>query len=316
MVLYYSISIIHRAQNLLALDPTQDVHEISKRYREAYNLITLMNFYYLSPVFLLCGGWNLHSLLQTKYSIKNRISFCDLLFMSFITLLCDELCVLASLTIYIYLMTIFWLPAWQHSAYSTAYSSGYNTIYGIDQYGGSLAYNYALTVMAYQVCNICRKGLYFTGQINGTYTYQISGAASGQPPMVSCPPIDNKTIHTIIKLAEKTTWYNIYVDKQSMHNSTYLTYVLHRPLPYTEVTGVLCNQTLQGMLEGSLALHSVRVKFVWYVIGITIGIIICYLLINPFMGCIMSYKDEIDPSNYQIIRVNKPESTPGLIVNV
>ena len=313
MPLVYSSLIIRRAQDLLALPASQDQTENAERQVAAQRLITQMNLYYLSPVFILSGGCNLQSLLETKYAIKNSMSCCDLLMMPITTAICDEAVVISSMVVFVYLMTLLWLPAWRASAYASGYQRGNNKVYGKD-HGEWPAQKYAVwNPPVIPVCFCCNQTLYWTEGSNGTYSYQVALTTRCNAGSIYCPSMtQNTTLHFVLKEANKGN--RMIVDKSSFHNSTYMTYLMDGDLPM-EIDGIMCNQTLQGQLEGFLAMQSVKTPFIWSVIGITTGMVIAYIILNAIMACFHSCKEDIDPSSYEIVRIHKPTYSSGMIIN-
>ena len=282
---------IYRAKLLLKVPDD----EITGYIDEAKKLIKILNFYYLSPVFLKSGGLGLKRKLEEKYGIKNRTTFCDV-FMNLLTVpFCDEMIISASLIIGIVLMCVIWLPAWQQSDFN----NGYNTIYGYDDNGGSDAFTYSCYSSHYQQCEMCNQEIDCVKIINNTCQYSIIqiGGCNDMPP-VYCP-LMNTTGWAAIKNATKLQ-QPLYVDPTSFIGDTYMTYMMFGKFQYGMWSGIICNRTIQG----EYLAHWAQVYWVWSFVGILIGSIAFYIIYNCILGWLHNQINYIDPENYRLIRIN------------
>ena len=281
---------IHQAKILLNVPKDQiDIHRA-----EAKQLIKILNFYYLSPVFLMSCGPGLQCKLEEKYGIKNRTTFCDVLMNLLTVPLCDEIFMSIAFIIGITLMCVIWLPVWQN----TAFNNGYNTVYGLDD-NEDVAFDYACSSSHYQQCRSCSQDISCSTMVNNTCQYSLtSNNGCNYIPSVYCPMVSMTgfgAVQNATKLQE-----SMYVDPNSFVDNTYIIYMLFGHFDFGIWGAIICNRTIQGQYLS----HWAQIYWIWSFVGILIGSIVMYIVTNCILGCVHRKMDYVDPENYRLVRVN------------
>ena len=214
----FSLQRINKAKLLLNVSD----NEIARNRASAQKLVRAMKHSYLSPIFLLSDGPELHRQLAKKYHIENNFSFGDLLANIFTAPFIDELLIVTILTIAFFAMYWIWLPAWRTSAFNKGYVAGYNITFGADPWVGSIAFQHSCNDN--YICQTCQEGVGFFSWPNGTLEFGYSDYGNGgcNYDSIPCPLIKDTWIAaTANAVAEQNP---VYVDPASYVNGTYLTY--------------------------------------------------------------------------------------------
>lgn len=257
---------IRRAKELLEIGD----REIAKYRNDAAQLIKIMNYYYLSPVFLLMGGPRLKSQLQEKYAIANRFKYCNLL--NFLTpLFCDEILIAVTYIVAIVLMSAVWLPNWRKNSYN----NGYNTLFGDD--GNDLrAYMYGCSRKYSDICQFCTQTVYCQ-PANSTYLCNLNmDSGCDLVPPVNCSTVLNDAINVVMDAIEMEA--NVYIDPNSYINSTYTTYVLN-PLVENFWQPIICNRTALAIRESEYVFAEwVQCFFIIIILSVPLNLVILFLI--------------------------------------
>ena len=281
---------INQAKFLLSIPNS----EISSHLLEAQKLIKILNFYYLSPVFLLSGGLQLKQKLEKKYSIKNNPTSCDK-FMNVFVLFTDEFFICIAFFVAITLMCVIWLPSWQKSAFN----AGYNHVKGTDSYGFPTALdNTCHPPSGYHECRACNQSITCLNFNTSDCKFNHWGEGGCGSPSIYCP-LFNANAFNAIKNATQLQ-KDVYVDPKSFVADTYITYLLYGQFNNGRWKGIICNRTIQGEYQA----HWAKIYWILSLLAIFIGGILFYMIMNYCISRMHNRIDDLEPENYRLIRIN------------
>ena len=293
----FSRSRIRQAELLLTVSDA----EIYQYKDRAKSLIRSMNYYYLSPIFLISRGPSLKHQLEAKYKISDSFKCCDLLTGLLTVPFTDEIFVGTTFVTGIIMLCLILLPFVQKAAYE----QGYNTIYGsngdIAGFANSVAFEKA---GGNSECNFCTQEI-DCRSANSTLQCSIGPIKYNvYSSNIECPLIASSGIASVLNASSQSL--GTYVDPTSFIDNTYMTYTLWGDFNLADWFAIRCNRTFLAQKRS----HNTTVTWIWAIVGIIIAAMIIYFIINTIFCFCHPVIGIIYPENYRLVRIDDNHCQP------